>query len=1034
MCAAHNRVARVGGYSPAQWALGRDLEERDNLAIQTAQGDPASEMSRNLQARLRAEATYRKLQSEAKISRALNSRPQRSTQFLPGDLVYFRRWKVPKEKPAHAYLDSPSMKVARFYGPARVLAAETKLQSDGLTRASTNIIWIIAGSKLKKAHSSQLRHASERERLIAEATEAPTLPWTFSALSKSLSQGEYEDLTKEPKRTRTSATTRTATPSGHRSRSRGPRVRAEPSEVPGPSQVPPDAQQAPADESEEELIPAGHDAPPDLSAEQGLDQILQNPPPDIDAQRLLEDPSYMPLEPLEKKDFNKLRRDHEQAERPLHVKYPRSNAPATPSEAPSPALWTEAMGEDFVLGVIIDAPANESEWKRVLKNPSKFAAKSVQKGAEVAWGKLNPEQKKAMGEAKQLEVSQWVSKKVCERFRGAVPAARLMKTRWVLVFKAVDGDESKVKCKARIVLLGFTDPDLGELETCAPTLSRRSRQLVCNLSTHRRWKQIKADAKSAFLQGGQTQRPRQIFIQPVAELAQSLGIPPGETALMLKAAYGLVSAPKEWFIDVCNTITNKCNMQQLRTDPCVWIKVNKAGRTVGYFASHVDDFLISGDTADPEWQASVKAFREAYERSPWEDSPYAHCGINLTQNHDFSFTFDHHGYCEEIKQIEIDNSKAEITAAELNQARAVLGAVQWRTIQTGPQHMAKLSYLQSALPRGNKETLQQVNKLCREVHSQRFLSVGVKQIGANKDDEIGFVCFTDAAVGNRPDYSSTGGYMVGLVHRSFLTGEKGIVNPIAWKSGKLARVAKSSLSAEIQALDDGEQELMYIRAEWNELLGRGLDLRSPENSTAQVAAAMVVDAKSVYDAVQKGDGAAAGFSLKEKYAALTLMAVVEQLHRQNTPLLWVASDVQLADAFTKSAAATLFERFLMTDQTWRIKYDPNFVSSKKRKQQGLLDADHEDGPEPDLNPDESFRTLMARLNSSSSETFWGMSVVSPSRLNAVWFNDVCSLLDGLEPHEHELDVPPMVPARGTPFCHWPLGGPALLRVSHAAPP
>ena len=76
MCAAHNRVARIGGYSPAQWALGRDLEERNNLVIQTAQGDRVSEMSHNLQARLRAEATYCKLQSEAKISRALNSRPQ----------------------------------------------------------------------------------------------------------------------------------------------------------------------------------------------------------------------------------------------------------------------------------------------------------------------------------------------------------------------------------------------------------------------------------------------------------------------------------------------------------------------------------------------------------------------------------------------------------------------------------------------------------------------------------------------------------------------------------------------------------------------------------------------------------------------------------------------------------------------------------------------------------------------------------------------------------------------------------------------
>ena len=46
-----------------------------------------------------------------------------------------------------------------------------------------------------------------------------------------------------------------------------------------------------------------------------------------------------------------------------------------------------------------------------------------------------------------------------------------------------------------------------------------------------------------------------------------------------------------------------------------------------------------------------------------------------------------------------------------------------------------------------------------------------------------------------------------------------------------------------------------------------------------------------------------------------------------------------------------------------------------------------------------------------------LSVVSPSRLNGVWFSDVCSLLDGLEPHEHEPDAPPMVPAQGTPFAN-----------------
>ena len=40
-----------------------------------------------------------------------------------------------------------------------------------------------------------------------------------------------------------------------------------------------------------------------------------------------------------------------------------------------------------------------------------------------------------MAEAKQLEVSQWVQQKVCERFKGVIPPSRLMRTRWVLVFK-----------------------------------------------------------------------------------------------------------------------------------------------------------------------------------------------------------------------------------------------------------------------------------------------------------------------------------------------------------------------------------------------------------------------------------------------------------------------------------------------------------------------------------------------------------------------------------------------------------------------
>ena len=483
MCSAHNHVARVGGFSPAQWAFGRGVPDPDNLAALSSQADPAHEMHSNLNLRLRAEQRYRELQAKAKVSRALNSKVQRSTQFLPGDLVFYRRYKVPADYPANQLVDLPSMKVARWYGPGRVLASETRLEDDGMTRAATSIVWIITQGRLKKIHSSQLRHSSERERAIAEATEAPTTPWTFSSLCRTLTQGQYEDLTqsfhRQPAGPRTPRT-RSLTPGRPRKRSssRGGTRRQESRLEQEPLSV--------VNEGQPSQLPSSPPLPEQPDEQETVD---------VDIDRLLNDKTYLPLKRLPSpevpEDFARTRRRQEQQEK---VESTSSSTAMVLQEAPSDFIgWCRDSSNDFVLGVTIPIPQSEQEWKKILKNPSKFTSKAVLKGAEVSWAKLNPEQRAAMKEAKQMEVDQWVVRKVIERFRGSVPPNRLMKSRWVLTFKAVENDENVVKAKARIVLLGFTDPDLGELETCAPTLTRRSRQLLLGLSMHRRWHQVKAD-------------------------------------------------------------------------------------------------------------------------------------------------------------------------------------------------------------------------------------------------------------------------------------------------------------------------------------------------------------------------------------------------------------------------------------------------------------------------------------------------------------------------------------------------------------
>ena len=90
-----------------------------------------------------------------------------------------------------------------------------------------------------------------------------------------------------------------------------------------------------------------------------------------------------------------------------------------------------------------------------MESHQRFVGKNVAKGVGVSWRKLNAEQRRAMNEAMQLELKDWISNKVCRAAVGHVPRERIVKMRWVLVFKDTSAKGS-VKAKARLVVLGYT--------------------------------------------------------------------------------------------------------------------------------------------------------------------------------------------------------------------------------------------------------------------------------------------------------------------------------------------------------------------------------------------------------------------------------------------------------------------------------------------------------------------------------------------------------------------------------------------------
>ena len=87
----------------------------------------------------------------------------------------------------------------------------------------------------------------------------------------------------------------------------------------------------------------------------------------------------------------------------------------------------------------------------------------------------------------------------------------------------------------------------------------------------------------------------------------------------------------------------------------------------------------------------------------------------------------------------------------------------------------------------------------------------------------------------------------------------------------------------------------------------------------------------------KSDSPAVG--LKEKRTGYELQMLKESCLKTGLELRWVNSDAQLADAMTKVAgiAEEKLARFFRMGSCWRITYDPEMLSAKRRKQLGVDD-------------------------------------------------------------------------------------------------
>ena len=155
-------------------------------------------------------------------------------------------------------------------------------------------------------------------------------------------------------------------------------------------------------------------------------------------------------------------------------------------------------------------------------------------------------------------------------------------------------------------------------------------------------------------------------------------------------------------------------------------------------------------------------------------------------------------------------------------------------------------------------------------------------------------------------------------HHSVLKGDKVPTSTLSWRSFKLARVCRSSLAAECQALSTGLDELLLVKNFITHLQYPDLNLKEVQKKAAGNCA-VVIDCKALFDGLKRENIQQAA----DKRVALECLVAKELIENMKCQVRWISSERQLADGLTKIGARQAFsERFkggyvqLVSDETY----------------------------------------------------------------------------------------------------------------------
>ena len=453
-------------------------------------------------------------------------------------------------------------------------------------------------------------------------------------------------------------------------------------------------------------------------------------------------------------------------------------------EHPEVTTTTEGDGD---LNQGEEHQSEEQDQPNPVRRSLRLFNQTLEKGHEVYIVNIPKSQHKSEEciQAKEVELEKL---KNFEVYKEVIDEGQpVISTRWILWRK-------KEEVRARLVARGFEE-DI-DTNVDSPTISKCSMRLTLAIAVSLGWKVQSTDVKSAFLQSQPIKRD--VFIKPPKEARTNTG-----TIWKLnRCLYGLGDAAKQFYDSVKHELLFLgCKISSL--DPSMFI-FKPSKRIEGVLVSHIDDFLHCGN--QNFYSTIIEPLCSRFQTGSRQSENFKYVGFQITQT-ESNILLDQQDYIDSIEIPKIPIARRMKKTEPLNPEentiyRSLVGALNWIVQNTRPDLSFELTYLSSKFDKAEIQDLQQIIKALLKVKEEKS-ELLFPHLGDPLLWEI--ITFSDASFGNLSNGTqSCGGYLV------FISSNNAC-STLAWRSGKVKRVVKSTLAAEGLILSEALDEAIYIK-------------------------------------------------------------------------------------------------------------------------------------------------------------------------------------------------------------------------------